>query len=59
MTGMRILGNISTGVRNAANVPPIAINIAMTIKVSGRLSAILTIPIINNSNANRLGAGPT
>jgi hypothetical protein len=43
ITGMRISGKMSTGVRSAASVPAIAITMAMTMKVKGRVSAMRTI----------------
>ena len=46
ITGTRISGKMSTGVRTADSTPTIAIRIAMTMKVNGRVSATLTIPII-------------
>jgi hypothetical protein len=46
ITGMRMSGKISTGVRNAAIVPAIAITIDMTMKVKGRVNATRTIWIM-------------
>ena len=46
ITGMRISGKISTGVRNAASVPAMAMKIAITMKVSGRARARRTMAIM-------------
>src|SRR5258708_1925463 len=43
---MSMLGKISVGVRNAEATPKIMISTAMTMKVYGRRSASLTIPIM-------------
>ena len=47
ITGMRISGKMSTGVRSAPSIPAIAITMAITMKVNGRVSATRTIWIMN------------
>ena len=46
MTGMRISGKISVGVRSAASGPMIRIRSASTTNVYGRSSAMRTIPFM-------------
>src|SRR5205809_247131 len=46
MTGMLISGKMSTGVRAIVRTPPMAISIAITMKVYGRRSARRTINIV-------------
>ena len=56
ITGTPILGKISTGIRIAAIGPKIRINSAMTMKVSGRSSAILTREVHGWRGSLRQGA---
>ncbi|MGY4569002.1 hypothetical protein ACVWY5_002072 [Bradyrhizobium sp. USDA 3256] len=49
ITGMRMSGKMSVGVRNAASGPIINSRIASTTKVYGRLSAIRTSAIIKEA----------
>src|ERR1700753_925981 len=47
ITGIRISGKMSVGVRSAASGPMIRINSASTTKVEGRPSAILTMAFMD------------
>src|SRR3984893_9168144 len=55
ITGILMLGKMSIGVRTADPTPKIMISSAITMKVYGRRSASLTIPIIF---ASRLASHP-
>ena len=45
ITGTRMFGKMSTGIRSVASTPRIRMAMAMTTKVSGRDRAVRTIPI--------------
>src|SRR5229473_1375556 len=58
ITGMRISGKMSVGVRSAASGPIIRRSSASTTKVYGRLSAIRTSAIINRAFLGRRELAP-